>query len=129
MLDDTVAGIGDIIPVDPDRREEERWKCARCGHLVTTGRWRLRLDGEHVHLLVGGRGEVLKLRLFTDAPGALAVGSSQRGESPGGFGGYLWRPALCAACDTPLGWMYEGTGAPAVFFGLLVAALQGPQEG
>src|SRR5262245_27241351 len=40
------------------------------------------------------------------------------------FEGYTWTIAVCAACRSHLGWRYEGSDDPTVFYGLLTAAVR-----
>lgn len=91
--------------------------CAVCGAFVTRPALALRMGGRHEHMLVNPAGIRFQVVCFKDAPGAVAVGSAT-GEFSW-FTGFDWRVALCSACGAHLGWMYEGIGPPAVFFGLI----------
>ncbi len=108
-------------PRDRERPREERLYCARCGMFVTKGAWRFRMNGGHEHVVFNPAGAVFRVQCFQEAPGAVAVGSASGAFT--WFRGYDWRMALCTGCNGHLGWMYEGAGAPAVFFGLVVQAL------
>lgn len=109
----------DIItdaPVD-EKSGGVAFYCAACGAFMTRGSLGMRMGGEHEHVFFNPAGMVFRVVCFQDAPGAVAVGS------PSGrftwFRGFDWRVALCKACDAHVGWMYEGMGPPAVFFGLI----------
>lgn len=95
--------------------------CARCGALVTHGRWEMSLNGGHEHVFFNPAGLVFRVLCFRDAPGAGAQGIASGAFS--WFRGYLWRLAMCRACDAHLGWRYEGSAEPRVFFGLIKQAL------
>ncbi|MBI5165051.1 MAG: hypothetical protein HY985_14260 [Magnetospirillum sp.] len=112
----------DALSIDIDSSLAEKgdsvaYYCIRCGQFVTRTSWALRMGGDHEHVLFNPAGVIFRVACFADAPGVVAVGSAS-GQFTW-FRGYLWRVALCRGCDTHLGWMYEGTGAPAVFFGLI----------
>ena len=91
--------------------------CARCGTYMTRGALGIRMGGEHEHVVFNPAGRVFRVVCFKDAPGAVAVGNAS--DEFTWFKGFSWRIALCKSCDTHVGWMYEGTGSPAVFFGLI----------
>jgi len=91
--------------------------CARCGALVTRGQWEMSLNGGHEHVFFNPAGLVFRVLCFREVPGA-----GTRGEASGlftWFRGYLWRLASCLTCDAHLGWRYEGSAEPRVFFGLI----------
>lgn len=91
--------------------------CARCGAYMTRASFGLRMNGRHEHVLFNPAGIGFRVVCFTDAPGAVGVGNAS--DQFTWFEGFSWRIALCTGCDSHVGWMYEGTGAPAVFFGLI----------
>lgn len=91
--------------------------CARCGTFMTRGILALRMNGEHEHVVFNPAGRIFRIACFKDVPGAVAVGNASAQFS--WFKGFTWHVALCKSCDVQVGWMFEGTGAPAVFFGLI----------
>jgi hypothetical protein len=91
--------------------------CARCGAFMTRARFGIRMNGEHEHVVFNPAGILFRVVCFTDAPGAVAVGNAS--DQFSWFKGFTWRIALCKGCGAHMGWMYEGGGAPAVFFGLI----------
>jgi len=95
--------------------------CARCGAFMTRSRFGIRMNGDHEHVVFNPAGILFRIACFSDAPGAVAVGNASAQFS--WFKGFTWRIALCRTCGVQMGWMYEGTGAPAVFFGLIRSML------
>jgi hypothetical protein len=91
--------------------------CAACGAFMTRPSLGIRIAGGHDHTFVNPVGIRFDVRCFADAPGAVAVGSATPQHT--WFSGFDWRIALCATCGAHVGWMYEGLGPPAVFFGLI----------
>ena len=107
---DTTAWEGDIA-----------YFCARCGALVTRGHWEMSHNGSHEHVVFNPAGLMFRVLCFRDAPGAGTQGPASGLFS--WFPGYVWRLALCRACDAHLGWRYEGSAEPRIFFGLIRDAL------
>jgi hypothetical protein len=95
--------------------------CVCCGALVTHGRWEMSLNGGHEHVFFNPAGLVFRILCFREAPGAASQGPASGVFS--WFRGYLWRLAVCRACDAHLGWRYEGGAEPRIFFGLIKDAL------
>lgn len=95
--------------------------CAHCGAPVTRGRWEMSINGGFEHVFFNPAGMVFRILCFKEAPGAVAVGAAS-GQFTW-FRGYLWRICACRSCDQHLGWRYEGTGEPRIFFGLIKDAL------
>lgn len=100
-----------------ERSDGVAYYCVRCGAFVTRGRFGIRMNGEHEHVVFNPAGILFRVMCFSDAPGAVAVGNAS--DQFTWFKGFTWRIALCKGCGVHMGWMYEGTGAPAVFFGLI----------
>ncbi len=73
--------------------------------------------GGHQHTFTNPAGLAFLLACFKEAPGAEALGSATGNFT--WFRGYLWRLVACRACDAHLGWRYEGSTEPRVFFGLI----------
>ena len=111
MLRDAPETVEDDETVDD---EADEIYCVGCGHLVTRGRWRIAMDGNHEHTFFNPAGIVFRVLCFKEAPGALPVGSVTAEFS--WFDGHTWRIAICGGCGDHLGWMFEGAGA---FFGLV----------
>lgn len=98
-------------------REDDPLYCARCGHLVTRGRWAFAPDGGHERVFFNPAGHVFRLRCFTEAPGASDSGPPT--DAFTWFKGYDWNFALCRGCSEHLGWRYTGAAAPPLFWGLI----------
>lgn len=112
------------LTTDSDSDEKSggvAYYCAHCGTYMTRGSMGIRMDGEHEHVVFNPAGIVFRVVCFRDAPGAVAVGNNS--DEFTWFRGFSWRIALCKSCNAHVGWMYEGTGAPAVFFGLIRSML------
>jgi len=97
--------------------EEEKLYCAQCGCLVTTGRWRISVNGDHEHTVFNPAGMLFEILCFKEAPGCRGVGR-QTGEFSW-FAGYLWKVGLCRFCGIQLGWLFTGGGSPRVFFAMI----------
>ena len=93
--------------------------CAACDHSVSDERLRIRVQGSHRHQCVNPLGSTFQVSCFSDAPGALALGSPESAYS--WFPGHRWRYALCGGCGEHLGWHYSGIDE---FFGLLEEKLK-----
>ncbi len=91
--------------------------CAACGHLVSRGRFRLRMNGGHEHAFTNPAGYVFPVVCYKEAPGAGSTGDPT--EEHTWFPGFGWRVVHCRGCTRHLGWQFSGTSAPAVFFGLI----------
>jgi hypothetical protein len=99
-----------------DPKTDDALYCRACGHLITRRRWLLdRGGGEHV--LTNPVGIVFTVICFADAPGAGRYGEPTLENT--WFDGYEWCFALCRACQTHLGWVYENANGPDGFYGLI----------
>ena len=102
----------------PTTEEDDKIHCRACSHPITRGRWAIQRDGAFEHRFRNLEGWSFQVGCYAKAPGALAHGEPTSDNS--WFSGYLWRFALCAKCDTHLGWWYLG---PNTFAGLIVTRL------
>ncbi|NYZ11123.1 hypothetical protein HL658_01060 [Azospirillum sp. RWY-5-1] len=108
--------------------ERERvYRCARCRVLVTRGRWEMAMDGAHERSVFNPAGLVFRIACFREAPGVAEFGASSTEFT--WFRGYAWTIGLCRSCGVHLGWRYEGSLEPAVFYGLVRARLVVQEEG
>lgn len=103
--------------VDDDSGLDDSLLCADCGRLITRTRWRLTLDGDHERVFFNPAGHVFRVLCFREAPGVETVGEPT-GEFSW-FKGYVWTFAQCGYCARHIGWRYEGSAEPQVFFGLI----------
>lgn len=105
------------LDADSDVTDDDALYCAACGNLVTRGRWRIAVGGDHAHTLANPAGLVFRVDCYKEAPGAAAAGAPSTDFT--WFRGYAWQVAECRACTIQLGWQFTGDTAPAVFFGLI----------
>lgn len=100
-------------------REKQQRKvpllCTVCRHPVTHGDRACRIHGEHERHCANPAGVYFHILCFDDASGCRVEGQATTDFS--WFAGYAWQYALCAQCQTHLGWFFSGT-EPA-FFGLI----------
>ncbi len=107
--------------------EEEKLYCVQCGNLVTMGRWRISVNGDHQHTVFNPAGMLFEVLCFKEAPGVRAFGP-RSGEFTW-FPGTIWQVALCRSCRLQLGWQYTGAARPPVFFGLILPRLTSQPPG
>jgi len=98
----------------------DRILCRECGHPITSPRDRVTIQGSHAHTFANPAGILYEIGCFRTAAGCAHVGPATPEWS--WFAGYCWRVALCAACFTHLGWLYQGRGRDA-FHGLILNRL------
>jgi hypothetical protein len=96
--------------------------CVRCGHPITHDRHRTTVDGRHAHTRVNPYGFVFHFGCFAEAEGCSVEGPPISRDS--WFPGYAWEIAHCAACQTHLGWAFQGEGR---FFALILDRLSAPR--
>jgi len=85
------------------------------------------MNGDHEHVVFNPAGLVFRILCFKEAPGAVAEGAAS-GEFTW-FNGWDWRIARCCGCALHLGWRYESSKDPPIFFGLIQSALvTGPER-
>lgn len=99
--------------------------CRACGFVVTTGRQRISVQGQHEHRFMNPGGFLYHIGCFAEAVGCAIVGPASR-EYPW-FPGFDWRFALCGGCRAHLGWLFRGE-AGAAFFGLILDRLREQEE-
>jgi len=95
--------------------------CAACGTLVTRQRWAIRVRESHDHVVFNPAGRLFRVRCFSLAPGAVAVGPASGTFS--WFPGLDWRIAFCRGCAVHLGWTYQNPSGAEAFWGLDARAL------
>ena len=129
---DAVERIEQLVREALRRQEEEKKTppephallCAACDHPVTDERLRIRVQGAHRHHCVNPLGVTFDVSCFSEAGGALALGTPESDDS--WFPGHRWRYALCGGCGEHLGWHYSGIDE---FFGLIEEKLKRPPNG
>ncbi len=99
--------------------KENRLFCAACRHTVTHLDERIPVQGGHEHSFTNPHGVTYHIGCYREAAGCFAVGESTVEFS--WFPGYAWRVALCANCQTHLGWRFQSGSE--YFHGLIVNRL------
>ena len=100
-------------------KKEKRLFCAACRHPVTHQDERIPVQGGHEHRFTNPHGITYHIGCFREAAGCSVVGESTAEFT--WFPGYAWRIALCANCQTHLGWRFQSGGE--YFHGLIVNRL------
>lgn len=115
--------VRDDVDIETETVEEDddALYCAACGHLMTRGRWRIAMGGDHQHTFFNPAGRIFRVVCFKEAPGAATAGEPT--DAFTWFRGYDWVYALCRGCGRHVGWQYIGDASPAVFFGLIAPRL------
>lgn len=104
---------------DQKEKLEKRLFCASCKLPVTDQDQRIAMLGAHAHSCVNPHGLTFHIGCFREAPGCTAVGIATTEHT--WFPGYAWRVAVCARCNTHLGWRFEDKNGG--FYGLIVRQL------
>jgi hypothetical protein len=111
-------------PGDPTARSRRTLRCRTCAHPIADPDDRTEQLGAHEHIFVNPHGHDYRIRLYSQATGAVAVGPLSNFYS--WFPGHPWRILVCASCLAHLGWSYDH---PATFVGLIVDRLsEGPDD-
>ena len=110
----TVKQLENIKP-----EKENRLFCAACRHLITHQDERVPIQGGHEHRFTNPHGITYHIGCYREATGCAVVGESTAEFT--WFPGYAWRIALCANCQTHLGWRFEAPGDS--FHGLILNRL------
>jgi hypothetical protein len=98
---------------------EERLFCAHCQHVITHQRERCDVRGSHEHSCTNPLGLTFHIACFSRAPGCATSGGATHEHT--WFPGYAWTIALCARCQTHLGWRFQA--AQDEFYALVLARL------
>ncbi len=96
--------------------------CAQCAAPVTSEPERISINGAHTHAVVNPHEIRFEIGCFRSAPGCRCTGAATLEFT--WFPGFSWRIALCARCQTHLGWGYSGSGPNTAFFGLIIERLR-----
>jgi hypothetical protein len=104
---------------DINPKKERRLFCAACRHPVTHQDQRVPVQGSHEHRFTNPHGITYHIGCYHEAAGCSVVGESTAEFT--WFPGYAWRVALCANCQTHLGWRFQS--GDEYFHGLIVNRL------
>jgi hypothetical protein len=114
-----LAGLLEAINEQPEEKEERLIHCRTCGKPITSSTYGIAVNGRHLHIFPNPLGIVFEIGCFS-----LASGCMHRGLPTGEFSwfpGFSWCFALCAGCNSHLGWNYSS--AETNFYGLITANL------
>ncbi|MCW9034732.1 MAG: cereblon family protein [Rhodospirillales bacterium] len=120
------ADEGEKVTIKPRTKglvkpEEEKLFCKNCGQWITSGPWRIAVNGEHEHIFFNPAGVVFKIGCFKEAPGTIRVGKSS--DEFTWFRNHVWQIVICNECETHLGWFFSEAKMSSVFFGLILPKL------
>lgn len=122
MVDDATQSIPDEIVAPLPREETERPVCCRsCGHALTLARLAIEVDGRHEHTFRNPAGYSFHVVCFSEAAGCHREGPMTSEAT--WFIGHAWCFALCARCQTHVGWSYRAARGDGHFFGLIATRL------
>ncbi|HEU5338777.1 MAG TPA: cereblon family protein [Sulfuricaulis sp.] len=105
--------------VNINPKKEKRLFCAACRHPITHQDERIPVQGGHEHRFTNPHGITYHIGCYREAAGCSVVGESTAEFT--WFPGYAWRIALCANCQTHLGWRFQTAGE--YFHGLILNRL------
>ncbi len=94
-------------------------RCRVCNLQITSDDQRIQIAESHQHTFINPVGIVYELGCFAKAPGCRIVGEASNEFS--WFAGYMWQIAVCARCETHLGWCFKSTVMD--FYGLILSTL------
>lgn len=100
-------------------RREKRLFCVACRAWITHQDECIPVQGAHEHDCTNPHGLSFRIGCFRSARGCSRHGAATLEYS--WFTGYAWRIALCAKCQTHLGWEFETNGDG--FYGLILNRL------
>jgi len=100
---------------DADAAIEKALLCRQCRSVITSRRYAISVDGNHVHAFFNPAGIIFEIRCFKQAEGCTVQGEPT--DEFSWFKGYVWRYALCATCLIHLGWLFDS--GETFFFGLI----------
>jgi hypothetical protein len=98
---------------------EKSLLCRQCKSPVTSKRYAVAINGNHLHTFFNPAGVIYEIRCFKQAEGCTVYG--QPTDEFTWFKGYVWRYALCASCLVHLGWVFES--GEKTFFGIINSKL------
>lgn len=90
----------------PAPQPEPTIRCRNCGHTLTTRGAAIEVKGAHEHTFRNPAGYSFHVVCFSEAQGTLRTGTPTYADT--WFPGYAWSFALCAECQTHVGWWYTG---------------------
>ena len=113
--------VDEEVEDEKKEEDEEYILCRLCDHPVTRDADRIERDGSHQHTFANPHGIVYEIGCFRSAPGCGYSGPATNEFT--WFKGYSWRIAMCRACLTHLGWLFDAAGNDR-FYGLILDRLR-----
>ena len=103
-----------------DETDEENFLiCKICSHIITSQSSIISIYGHHTHIFSNPQGIVYEIGCFSFAQGCRNVSTPTLDYT--WFPGFSWSIAICANCQTHLGWFYQSQDSS--FFGLILDSL------
>ncbi len=99
--------------------EERRLFCAACRNPITSQDDRISVQGGQEHTFTNPHGYMFRIGCFGHTHGCAHAGDPTSAWS--WFRGYTWRLALCANCNTHVGWLFRAPEEQ--FYGLILNRL------
>ena len=110
------------IETDQEPGDNEVWiVCRQCLQRLTRPSERATVNGSHRHTFANPSGIVFEVGCFRMTSGVSLIGPPSY-EFPW-FSGHSWQIAICATCQSHLGWLFKGHGG-SQFFGLILDRLK-----
>ena len=108
----------DVTTELSDSQPQQRFCCAVCGAYVSDERFKIAVNGQHIHTRTNPQNQTFSFGCFSVVQGGRASGSATDEHS--WFNGYRWRFAHCKNCSAQLGWQFTGEQ---VFYALVLEQL------
>ncbi len=106
--------------IEPD--DDDLWiVCRQCRQRLTRPSERISFNGSHTHTFANPSGVVFEIGCFRMASRISLIGPPSY-EFPW-FASHSWQIAICATCQSHLGWHFKGQGGTQ-FFGLILDQLK-----
>ncbi len=120
--EDILSRLLDATDAATKPKKSWRLRCSDCRHEITSIDAKSSALGAHEHRCTNPHGITYHIGCFSEAPGCVEIGDTT--EDFSWFPGYRWRIALCANCQTHLGWGFRARSGDR-FFGLILDRLIG----
>ena len=115
---DTFEDSATSIEENASPSEEELWiVCRQCAQRLSRPSERISIGGSHNHTFANPNGVVFEIGCYNMVAGCSFIGPPSY-EFPW-FGGHSWQIAICANCQSHIGWIFRAQGG-AQFFGLIL---------
>jgi len=110
--------LRDLEELDEEERTVDRWLlCKFCRQRITSEDKAIQINYRHCHTYSNPAGTRFRIGCFSTAIGCQF--HSHPTEEYTWFKGFSWQVALCANCQTQMGWYYQSAAAMS-FYGLIL---------